>query len=648
MGAFEWQNILNRITSTSLKIELTGSANPTANDLRAAIKSLYNNAGIKIFISAFGGADHPMENGADPAQTATDLAEYANMYLYDGVDVDWEEAISGKFQSGAGGEVWLCALTDNLRNALPADKEISHAPQSPYFMGSTLNQYPDGGYATVHQNCGDNIDFYNVQFYNQGGSTYNTYDSLFVSSIGWSQNSAVYQIMDGASPERVTIPASKLVVGKHTNGDGSSFIDGASLKTIFNSALVDGRWSAGFMTWQFYKEIYPSSGTPLIDEVIIANWPTEGTDTTATPTSTTTPTTTATASTAASTTTPTTTATASTAASTTTVSSTAGPSSTATPTTSTDNIQIINHHGVNEWYFAANVNGISDGFNLNKFEIQKANNVWFECGQCADSSLLYTCILDSEIALPVSVRLSAVHSDGSQHIITSQNFISTFDYGEISDFGSNFAASSTSSPTTTSAATSSTDSTQSGNPQQITLTNRGSSGVWWYAVTVSDPITSIEMRGSGQPDWEMGVFNEEWAGDYYTFNQNINGQYQLPLSFRVTLLDGTLIIANDAINSFDEGVSATIDVSGNAPFQFKDGNANGSGSVFGFYSFVTIVAVIVVGLIIAVIVYRRRKSKAQVSIDKEIEIEIENSVVIDPEMGIQMKQIDGSKTTELR
>merc|ERR1711920_511465 len=146
-----------------------------------------------------------------------------------------------------------------------------------------------------------------------------------VSSIGWSSNSAVYQIMDGASPESVTIPAEKLVVGKHTNGDGSSFIDGASLKTIFNSALADGRWSAGFMTWQFYKEIYPSSGTPLIDEVITANWPTDGTDTTATPTSTTTPTTTATASTASSTTTPTT---------------TAGPSSTTTPTTSTDNIQI--------------------------------------------------------------------------------------------------------------------------------------------------------------------------------------------------------------------------------------------------------------------------------------------------------------------
>lgn len=35
---------------------------------------------------------------------------------------------------------------------------------------------------TVHKKVGDTIDFYNVQFYNQGDTKYNTYDSLFVSS----------------------------------------------------------------------------------------------------------------------------------------------------------------------------------------------------------------------------------------------------------------------------------------------------------------------------------------------------------------------------------------------------------------------------------------------------------------------------------
>merc|ERR1712087_724989 len=324
-------------------------------------------------------------------------------------------------------------------------------------------------------------------------------------------------------------------------------------------------------------------------------------------------------------------------ASTTTASTTAGTSSTTTPTTSIDNIQIINHHGVSEWYFAANVNGISDGFNLNKFEVQKANNEWFECGQCADSSSLYTCILDSEIALPFSVRLTAAHLDGSGHVITSQDIISNFDYGEISDFGSNFAASAT----TTSAATPTQGPTQSGNTQQITLTNRGSSTSWWYAVSVSQPVDRIEMRGSDQTEYEMGVLVTEYAGDYYTFNKN--AEYKLPLSFRVTAYDGTVTTADDLINSFDEGVSATMDLSVNHPFTSKDDNGNGS--VSGFYGFATIFGVIVIALIIAVIVWRRRKSKAQVSIDKEIEIEMENSVNVDPE--IQIGQIDGSKTTEI-
>merc|ERR1719319_1005805 len=248
-------------------------------------------------------------------------------------------------------------------------------------MGSTLNQYPDGGYATVHANCGNNIDFYNVQFYNQGGSTYNDYASLFVSSIGWSANSAVYQI----------------VVGKHTLGDGSSFIDGASLKTAFNSALADGRWAAGFMSWQFYKEVIAADGDALIDEVRTANWPIIGTQT---PTMSTTP-----ALTMPITPSPTNPITPS---PTNPLSTTAAPSTTITPAPTNpitpsptnavtpsptnavtpsptmpidvENIQIVNYHGSNSWYYAASLNGVSHDFTVQKFEIQMANGIWFECG----------------------------------------------------------------------------------------------------------------------------------------------------------------------------------------------------------------------------------------------------------------------------
>lgn len=49
---------------------------------------------------------------------------------------------------------------------------LTIAPIAPWF---TPTQTPDGGYATVWKNVGAEIDFLNVQFYNQEGS-YETCD----------------------------------------------------------------------------------------------------------------------------------------------------------------------------------------------------------------------------------------------------------------------------------------------------------------------------------------------------------------------------------------------------------------------------------------------------------------------------------------
>jgi hypothetical protein len=58
------------------------------------------------------------------------------------------------------------------------------------------------------------IDYYNIQFYNQESSTYDSYDSLFVRSNGWSTKTSVLEMMAAG------IPASKIVIGKPpTAGD---------------------------------------------------------------------------------------------------------------------------------------------------------------------------------------------------------------------------------------------------------------------------------------------------------------------------------------------------------------------------------------------------------------------------------------------
>jgi chitinase len=58
-----------------------------------------------------------------------------------------------------------------LRELLP-HHIITHAPQAPYF---STEAYKNGGYTKIHQKVGHTINFYNIQFYNQGNTQYNTF-----------------------------------------------------------------------------------------------------------------------------------------------------------------------------------------------------------------------------------------------------------------------------------------------------------------------------------------------------------------------------------------------------------------------------------------------------------------------------------------
>ena len=78
------------------------------------------------------------------------------------------------------GEDWLIKFTQALRAVIP-DKIVTHCPQAPYFKSS---YYKNGGYITVDKQVGNLINFYLIQFYNQGDSPYNNYTELFVSASG--------------------------------------------------------------------------------------------------------------------------------------------------------------------------------------------------------------------------------------------------------------------------------------------------------------------------------------------------------------------------------------------------------------------------------------------------------------------------------
>jgi len=149
------------------------------------------------------------------------------------------------------GEAWLINITNVLRSKLPSPKYIiSHAPQAPYFMGAP--QYRNGGYLTVDKEVGDKIDFYNIQFYNQGTSSYDSYETLFEKSNGWAIGTSIKEIAKRG------VNINKIVVGKPvTQADvvNSGYVPVQSLKQYLQSGIQNSAWKGGIMGWQYADDI---------------------------------------------------------------------------------------------------------------------------------------------------------------------------------------------------------------------------------------------------------------------------------------------------------------------------------------------------------------------------------------------------------
>jgi chitinase len=167
----------------------------TRTDQKAVVDA-YHKAGKVILLSVFGAEDKLVTSGVDPMRAATELADFVKKNNLDGVDIDLE----GFEASSQAGAQFTMTLTNQLRTLLGPDYLSTHAPQGPYF--STGWTYMD-----VHKGAGSNIDFYNIQYYNQGPDNYVTCDDLIISS----------KAFPGTSIGELTaagIPAQKLVLGK--------------------------------------------------------------------------------------------------------------------------------------------------------------------------------------------------------------------------------------------------------------------------------------------------------------------------------------------------------------------------------------------------------------------------------------------------
>ncbi|OBZ73875.1 Endochitinase 3 [Grifola frondosa] len=198
---------------------------------RTSVKSQYAAAGIKLMVSAFGSTDVPTTTGADPITTANTMAAWVQEFDLDGIDVDYEDFDA--IDAGTG-EAWLISFTTQLRSQLPEGQYIiTHAPVAPWF---SPNIWPGGGYLKVDSEVGSLIDWYNVQFYNQGSSEYTTCSGLLTTSSSTWPQSALFQIIASG------VPSSKLVIGKPgTSADATTgYIDPSTLAGCISQAKSEG------------------------------------------------------------------------------------------------------------------------------------------------------------------------------------------------------------------------------------------------------------------------------------------------------------------------------------------------------------------------------------------------------------------------
>ncbi|KAJ6492280.1 glycoside hydrolase family 18 protein [Mycena sanguinolenta] len=226
---------------------------------RASIKAEYAAAGISLIVSAFGAGPTPTSGGDDPTAAANFIANFVLTTGLDGVDVDYEDF--GAIENAGTAVAWLSTFTTALRAKLPQGQYIlTHAPVAPWFSPGL---WPGNGYLGVNAAVGNLIDWYNVQFYNQGVSEYTTCAGLLTASSATWPQSAVFQIAANG------VPLNKIVIGKPATASDATngYMDPGTLSTCLAQAKAQG-WSAGAMTWQ-----YPDGNSAWVTQVRSGSFP---------------------------------------------------------------------------------------------------------------------------------------------------------------------------------------------------------------------------------------------------------------------------------------------------------------------------------------------------------------------------------------
>lgn len=140
--------------------------------------------------------------------------------------------------------------SQTLRKELPSPQYLlTAAPIAPWF---STKRYGTASWTNIHRQIP--LDWYNVQYYNQGADKYNTLSTLLWDSGDFFPQSSIFELIVHSK-----IPANSLVIGKPAlrKDANDGYMNESLLAQCMADALKQG-WSAGLMFWQYRSETSPS------------------------------------------------------------------------------------------------------------------------------------------------------------------------------------------------------------------------------------------------------------------------------------------------------------------------------------------------------------------------------------------------------
>ena len=211
-----WVNVYSRILGNTKSLY-----GQSSSDIQAYITGEFHKKASKILFNAYSFERPISEKNATAVDEANNIAQFINMYNFDGVSIDFDDFNSVKDKTAS---PWLTTFLKTLRKQLGKNKLIvlqiypTFIPELQIFRNSLINSW---------------VDLFVVKYFNLFKENYNSFDTLFNKAAVYN-GTALWEIQRNTT---LKIDICKTLIAKPTSLIGvwnnDAYLSSSTLAGIF-------------------------------------------------------------------------------------------------------------------------------------------------------------------------------------------------------------------------------------------------------------------------------------------------------------------------------------------------------------------------------------------------------------------------------